>query len=963
MKKRDVAEYVRALLDSDRLGPSVAHHRVIPGRKAETAATARPWPKAVCDILAGRGVDELYSHQARACDLIRAGRHVAAATPTASGKSLIYTLPVLEEQLRNPDSRALYLFPLKALAQDQLKNLNELLEAIPVSARPEAKIFDGDTTPHFRRKIRDNPPGVLMTNPEMLHLSLLPHHENWGAFFAGLTHVVVDEMHTYRGVMGSHMAHVFRRLIRVCARFGARPTFVFCSATIGNPAELAEKLTGLRVETVTESGAPTGARHFLFLNTMSSPSNTAVTMLSAALPRELRTIVYTQSRKMTELIAMWIAERGKQYAKRVSAYRSGFLPEERREIEAGMASGELLAVVSTSALELGIDIGGLDLCVLAGYPGSVMSTWQRGGRVGRALRESAVALVAGEDALDQYFMRNPSDFFERPPEAAVVNPYNSVIMAKHLECAAAELPLCVDEPYAEEEGVRPGIAALAHAGKLLLDKEGRKYFSRRKRPHREVNLRGTGGQFHIVENGNSIGMVDEFRAYFEAHPGAVYVHRGRTYVVDELDIPGRTVTATRKKVDYHTRIRRNKSTEILEVRGRRTAYGAHVFWGRLKVTDRITGYERRRTRGGGLLNIVPLDLPPLTFETEGLWFAVPKSVQDHLDEKLMHFMGGIHAVEHALIGILPLLILTDRNDLGGISTPMHEQVGGAAVFVYDGVPGGVGLSRQAFALADEALSRTLAVVAGCECETGCPSCVHSPKCGSGNRPIDKAACRSVLELIVNGRPPKDAPDIRVAAPRVTEASASKDKAGAPAKTGGGAMRYGVLDLETRRSAKDVGGWGRADRMGISIGVLYDAGDDVYHAYEQDETPRLVEHLQALDLVVGFNVKRFDYSVLSGLSDFRFATLPTLDLLELVHARLGYRLSLDGLASATLGAKKGADGLQALKWWKEGRIREITEYCRRDVELTRDLYLFAREHGHLLFTNKAGKVVRVPLEID
>ena len=964
--KRDVAEYVRSLTESSRLGPSVVYHKVIPGTEASLADPVRPWSAPIREILAARGIGELYSHQARACDLVRSGRHVAVATPTASGKSLTYVLPVLEELLRNPDSKALFLFPLKALAQDQLRNFNELVEALPASARPRAAIFDGDVTPHFRRKIRDNPPGVLMTNPEMLHLSLLPHQESWGALFAGLTHVVVDEMHTYRGVMGSHMAHLFRRLLRACARFGTRPTFVFCSATIGNPGELARDLTGLAVETVTESGAPTGPRHFLFINPSLGASTTAVSMLSAALPRELRTIVYAQSRKMTELIAMWISERAGKNASRISAYRSGFLPEERRDIERRMAAGELLAVVSTSALELGIDIGGLDLCLLAGYPGSVMSTWQRGGRVGRKLRESAVALIAGEDALDQYFMRHPEDFFERPPEAAVINPHNPAIMAKHLECAAAEFPLTGGEPYLAEAPVRRELEALVRKGLLLEDEGGGKWYAARKRPHRDVNLRGTGGQYHIEASGETIGQVDEHRAFRETHPGAVYLHRGQTYLVEDLDIPGRVARVVPKKADFYTRARGEKSTEILEVKGERMVFGMQAFHGRLKVTERITGFERRKTRGGQLLNIVPLDLPPLTFETDGLWLAIPRAVQDELDANYMHFMGAIHAIEHALIGILPLLILTDRNDLGGISTPMHQQVGRAAVFVYDGAPGGVGLTRQAFSQADEAMRRTLAVVAGCSCETGCPSCVHSPKCGSGNRPIDKAACLRALELIVGGASDEGnsalAPiRIAVGEPRRAEdpgepgevrepkgadmSDSSKEAVAAPEFATQASPvpvdpakgpRFGVLDLETRRSAQEVGGWGNARRMGISVGVLYDSGLDDCLSYAQDEVPRMIEDLARLEFVVGFNIKRFDYEVLRGLSDYPFRKLPTLDILELVHARLGYRLSLDGLAAATLGAKKSAHGLQALTWWKEGKIEEITAYCRRDVELTRDL---------------------------
>ncbi len=957
--ERDIADYVAALVASKRLGPQVVHHRVLPAAPAVLADPARPFPRPVAELLAGRGIARLYSHQARATDLARAGRHVAVATPTASGKTMTYLLPVLEEIVKNPDSRAIFLYPLKALAQDQKKAVEELTAVWPPSARPTVAIYDGDTSPHFRRKIRDNPPHILITNPEMLHLSLLPGHESWSTLLAGLSHVVVDEMHTYRGVMGSHMAHVFRRLSRVCARYGASPSYVFSSATIGNPGELAAALTGLPVETVTASGAPAGPRHFLFINPEQSASTTAVMLLAAALRRGLRTIVYTQSRKMTELISLWIAERAGPYASRVSAYRSGFLPEERRAIEAAMASGELLAVVSTSALELGIDIGGLDLCILCGYPGSVMSAWQRGGRVGRALRESAVALIAGEDALDQYFMRHPEDFFDRPPEPAVINPDNPAIAARHLECAAAELPLSEDEPLWASPTMRREAQKLEARGLLLRDRDGRRLFAARKRPHRDVNLRGAGGQYAIETTaGSIIGQIDEMRACKETHPGAVYIHRGVSYLVESLDIPGRRVRVAPGTVDHYTRARARKTTEILEVLGQTEVRGTPVFLGRLKVTETVTGYERRRTRGGQLLSIVPLDLPPMVFETEGLWWVIPRAAQEELERRLFHFMGAIHAVEHAMIGILPLLVLTDRNDLGGISIPLHPQVGRACVFVYDGAPGGVGLSRLAFARAGEALSRTLAAVAGCPCETGCPSCVHSPKCGSGNRPIDKVAARFLLELLVSGKTPEEA-DCRPECheqPQPDE-TANRDAGRPPAAP----IRFGVLDVETRRAAADVGGWGNAHKMGVSVAVLYDSGLDDFLVYRQEELPELYAALGRLDLVVGFNINRFDYKVLAGASPCDLHALPTLDILEKVHARLGYRLSLDGLAMATLGERKSATGLDALAWWKEGRLEEIIAYCKKDVAVTRDLYVFGRDNGFLLFSNKAGQTVRLPVE--
>ncbi|MDP2848800.1 MAG: DEAD/DEAH box helicase [Humidesulfovibrio sp.] len=964
----DVAEYIAALLASERLGRQVCHHRLIAGREAEYAEPRRPWPNAVREMLAARGIDALYSHQALAADLVRGGRHVVVATPTASGKTFAFQLPIIEAVLANPDSRALAVYPLKALAQDQLRGFTELVEgltAVPAARRPTAAIYDGDTKPSQRAKIRKRPPNLLLTNPEMLHLSMLPHHGTWAQVFATLTHIVLDEVHTYRGVLGAHMSQVLRRVQRICRYYGSDPVFVFCSATVGNPAELCQLLTGIEPVAITQSGAPAGARHMVFLNPEDSPATAAIQLLQAALSRGLKTIVYAQSRRMTELIAMWASEKSGQYKDRISAYRAGFLPEERREIEARMSSGELLAVISTSALELGIDIGGLDVCILVGYPGSVMATLQRGGRVGRAQQESAVVLIAQEDALDQFFMRHPEDFFARPAENAVLNPANPVILPRHLVCAAAELPLALSrggEPYLDAPGAREALAGLLARGELLQSADGLEALSPRKRPHHNVDLRGAGSQVAIEDaaTGEVIGAVDSLRARRETHPGAVYLHRGRTWLVESLDIPGATVKVRAARVGYSTRVRSTKDTEILEIFDRREVLGTRVTLARLKVTEHITGYEKRSTRGGALLGMVPLDMPPSVFETEGIWLDVPDEARRSAEAEYLHFMGGIHALEHAAIGILPLLVMTDRNDLGGISTPMHPQTGGAAVFIYDGMPGGAGLTREAFSRAEELLERTLAVVADCPCELGCPSCVHSPKCGSGNRPIDKAAARFLLRELTSGQPGEDR--------RAEIAAATKENAmpiegtlpGIFPTTVPTPKRFAVVDVETRRSAAEVGGWTRPDLMGISVAVLYDSGTDEFVDYQEHEIPALAERLKTFDLVVGFNILRFDYGVLAGAHPFAYRSLPTLDMLNHVHERLGYRLKLDNLAQATLGVGKSADGLQALQWWKEGKLEEIAHYCRQDVAVTRDLYLFGRENRYVLFENKAGQKARLPV---
>lgn len=974
-----VAEYVRALLASDKLGPQVRHHRCEPARAAVHAESRLPWPAAIRRTLEERGLSGLYSHQALATDHIRAGHSVVVATPTASGKSLIYNLPVLERHLRDSEARALYLFPLKALAQDQLAGLQRLVSGWPEEARPTAALYDGDTSDHFRRKIRRDPPTVLISNPEMLHLALLPHHEQWAPFLAGLSHIVVDEAHTYRGVFGAHMAGVFRRLNRLAAHYGAMPSYVFCTATVGNPGELAASLSGLDLlpgrqppVVVDQSGAPQGARHYVFLDPDQSPATAAIDLLRAALARKLRTIVYCRSRRMTELVSLWAGSLSGPWAGRISAYRAGFLPEERRQIEARMASGELLAVVSTSALELGIDIGGLDVCILVGYPGTIMSTLQRGGRVGRAQQESAVVLVAGEDALDQYFIHKPEAFFEREPERAVVNPDNDVIVKRHLECAAAELPLACGDPWLRGPGAQAALRELEREGLLLKSADGGEWIAARKRPQRHVDLRGCGASCTIVDaEGKPIGSVDGHQAYKETHPGAVYLHRGKTYVVKSLDMAERLVRCEvpEQRVNWHTRVRSHKETAIIEVKRTGTAFGSPVAFGRLRVTETITGYERRSVSDNRLICVVPLDLPPLVFETEGLWFCVPDGPRRETEDNLMHFMGSIHALEHASIGLMPLMVMADRNDFGGISTPMHAQLGLPAVFVYDGLPGGAGLCRSAFPRLAELFAAVRDLLRRCPCELGCPSCVHSPKCGSGNRPIDKAGALFLLERLIAAPPPEGdmlvsglEPETReketMAVDVVMGEASGVPEARVPAPLPG---RYMVLDVETRRSAAEVGGWSRADRMGVSVAVLYDSQGDGFIEYEQDALPDLFARLREADLVIGFNSSRFDYAVLQPFAGYDLRSLPTLDMLVEVKKRLSYRVSLDNLARATLNAPKSADGLQALQWWKEGNLAAIAEYCRKDVEITRDVYLFGHREGYLLFTNKAGQAVRIAVE--
>jgi len=917
-----------------------------------------------------RGIEHLYSHQAAALDALARQEHVLAVTPTASGKSLVYQVPALAAALDDPEARSLFLFPFKALAQDQIGALHDLaVEARPL-APPAAAIYDGDTKPATRKRIRERPPSILLTNPDMLHLALLPHHEAWSTLFASLRYVVVDEMHAYRGIFGAHLHHVLRRLRRLCRLHGSSPRFIVASATMANPRQHAEAILGVPLTEIGESGAPRAARHFLLLDPPASPYTAAAQLLTAAMDAGLRTIVFTKARRITELIYAWVAAERHDLRGRLAAYRAGYLPEERREIEQRLFRGELMGVVSTSALELGVDIGGLDVCIIVGYPGSQVQLWQRVGRVGRREQESLVVLVAMPDALDQYFLRHPEALFGRPLERAIVDPANPAIHAAHLICAASEHPL--DLATGEPEllaGSLEVAAGMAGRGELSLDAEGRRFHTRRRRPQREVDLRSTGASLAIVEagSGRPIGQIDASRAFRETHPGAIYLHAGGQYEVTSFDRDLRQVEVVRSTADTYTEVITEKETEILEVLRDEARLGSRAGLGRLRVTEWVRGYHRRRIASRELVSTHPLDLPPLIFETVGLWLDLPAALRDEVEGSGGDFPGAIHALEHAAIGLFPLLAIADRSDLGGISYPFHPQIGRPVVFIYDGHPGGIGLAAQGFEGLDRLLAETRDLIAACRCGGGCPSCVQSPKCGNGNRPLDREGALLLLRILTGAAPARGA---RPPAPFVLPPAspgeqevrtihpvtpAPRGEAGAPRTAG----RVLAFDLETRRSAEEVGGWDQAAQMGLALAVLEDLATGEARAYLEADAPTLLVDLLSADLVVGYNVKRFDYAVLGAYApEGALRRVPTLDLLEEIHRVLGFRVKLAAVAAATLGVTKSADGLQSLEWFREGRLDLIEEYCRRDVRLTADLYRFGLEQGYLLYPDRDGQPMRV-----
>ncbi|MBI5205827.1 MAG: DUF1998 domain-containing protein [Nitrospirae bacterium] len=609
-----------------------------------------------------------------------------------------------------------------------------------------AEVYDGDTPAYRRSKIREHLPNVIFTNPDMLHLAVNPFHPKWEEFFKKLKYVVVDEIHTYRGVFGSNVAHVLRRLRRICGYWGANPQFIACSATIANPKELAEELTGLQFREVTENGAPSAGRHFMFINPFDSPYTEAVHLFIECLRAGLKTIVFTKARKITELIYKWTIDRAPEFTTKISPYRAGFLPKERREIEQRLFSGELLGVVSTSALELGVDIGGLDACILVGYPGSVSSTWQRAGRVGRQGQESLIAMIAIKDALDQYFMRHPDAFFEKSHEAGVIDPGNTNIIKKHLPCAASEIYLKADDKVYDVNKLMPVIDELVKEEMLNPGKKGDIWFSRRRMPQRDVGIRAIGKPFDIVdERGRTIGGLSGARVFREAFPGAIYLHWGRQYKISELLLEERKAICRESDVLYYTQAMSKYETEVIREIEARKLRSLEVHRGMLRMKNRVIGYDRKDIFNRARISRHDLDMPEYIFETEGLWIKIDEGTQAAIENGYYGLAGTLHAFEHVTIASMPLFALCDKGDIGGLSYAFYPRFKEPAIFIYDGYEGGIGLTKRCFDVIEEWFARALEIVRECPCESGCPSCVQDPQCGSGNQPLDKEGARFLLE--------------------------------------------------------------------------------------------------------------------------------------------------------------------------------------------------------------------------
>jgi DEAD/DEAH box helicase domain-containing protein len=716
---------------------------------------ATPVPAPVWERL---GIDALWAHQARAVDLIRAGTPVVVATGTASGKSLCYQLPIAEAVAPGgPRATALLLFPTKALAQDQLRALGamELPGLVPAA-------LDGDSPPEHRRWVRTHA-NVVLTNPEMLHASILPHHPRWATFLMRLRYVVVDELHALRGIFGTHVAHLLRRLRRIAAHYGSDPTFVCSSATIGEPGRLASELCGTPVTEIVDDASPRGERWLAFWNPRGSADGSreaaarreAARLTAALVGAGHRTITFCRSRVGVETVAAEVRRRlPPALAGTVRAYRAGYLREERREIEAALFSGTLRAVVATTALELGVDVGGLDACVLDGFPGTIASFRQQVGRAGRTGRPSLAVLVAGDDQLDQWLVRHPEEVLTRPPEPVVVNLTNRFVAIPHLACAAYELPLRHDDerwwPRLLDDAVR----------RLVLDDRLRirpappgeppsAVWSGGPPPAPGVGLRGVSGdEYRIVRSdGNLIGTVDAARAMRVVHPGAVYLHQGHAWRVEALDLDERTATVEPADGSEFTQPLVETDATLLDEERCRPVGCSRLGLGTVRIWSRVVGYRRHDVRSGELLGVHELHLPPTELETRGIWYTVAPELADAAGVAPAALPGSLHAAEHAAIGMLPLFTVCDRWDVGGVSTTRQAQTGRPTIVIHDAYPGGAGVAELAYEVADHHLATTLEVVRSCGCASGCPSCIHSPKCGSGNEPLDKQGAIALLAAI------------------------------------------------------------------------------------------------------------------------------------------------------------------------------------------------------------------------
>jgi len=756
-----VTEFLAHMRDRPDYQDQIVHVEHLPERPPQYGPLNRPLPAELSSALHALHLDRFYTHQAEAINAARDGRNVMVATSTASGKTLCYNVPVLEAVLADRRTRAVYLFPTKALAQDQLRSLGDLtsagLEGIKFGT------YDGDT-PRTKRAALRRAASVILTNPDMLHVSILPNHGLWSRFFTHLKYVAVDEAHVYRGVFGSHVGCILRRLRRVCEFYGSHPQFICCSATIANPQEHTARLLGIPATVVDRDGSPHAPKEFALWNppfvdeelVARRSANSEATILFTELVRNgLRNITFTRSRRVAELVLRYsretLSRNAPDLVDRVASYRAGYRADERRDIEGRLFRGELLGVTATNALELGVDLGALEATVQVGYPGSIASTWQQAGRAGRGKRHALSLLIGLDNPLDQYFMRHPEELFGRSHEHVLIDPENLHVLTMHLLCAAYERPLIDDDERLFGTSFSRALAHLATKGQLEY-RNDRWYYPYRDYPAQGISIRAISSDTLVIldesKNHRVLEEIDEATAFFRIYPGAVYLHQGESYLITRLDLHSLVAYARPVEADYYTQPREIGSVRVIDTWETDQLGTARVCFGQIRVTEQVIGYKRIQQYTGRVMGEEPLDLPEQSFETQALWFAVPRSIGQDISAKALDFHGGLHAVEHASIGVLPLFAMCDRVDIGGLSTTEHPDTGTPEVFIYDAQPGGVGIAKKGYELIDRLWRVTLRVVEECPCQEGCPSCIQSPKCGNFNQPLDKQAAICILRALL-----------------------------------------------------------------------------------------------------------------------------------------------------------------------------------------------------------------------
>ncbi|KXK12355.1 MAG: DEAD/DEAH box helicase [Fimbriimonadaceae bacterium] len=750
MERRTLAERVAGIPMFERKAQVIR----IRARQAEFAETQEALPGIVAENLRKRGIERLFTHQAQAIDAVRSGKDVVVVTGTNSGKTICFAVPLLERCLAEPTARALLLYPTKALARDQLQRLESLGEGSGL----RVGVYDGDTPKSERAAIR-KAASVLITNPDMLHIGILPNHENWAKFLRNLRTIVLDEMHVYRGVFGSHVASVLRRLLRLCKAAGSQPQVIGASATIGNPAQLFAQLTGKEGHVVAGDGSPSGERSYFFWapqlgdeESFPSPNRSTSAALVQMVQAGLRALAFCRSRNSVELVLRYArvaARRRGVDPDLIDSYRAGYRPEDRREIERAIFEGRLLGLASTNALELGVDIGGLDVVLMNGYPGSRSAFWQQTGRAGRGTEEGASVLLARNDPLDLYFARHPRILMESPPEPVSVSVDNPVILEQQLRCAVYERPMTLDEVEAFSSSASWAIGSLAESGDIEMS-AGRYYYKSFDPPAPKVDIRAVGSDsVRILLDNDEVGESEYWRALKTLHKGAVHIHRGVPYLVDELNLDRREATLTHLRAEFYTEPQVEVQIQPLVKVQERVWGSLSAELSSLRVTERVTGYKRLALDGDTVLGYEALDLPPVSFDTLGIWVHLPPVEGEDAPE----YLGSLHGLEHALVVTAPYIAECDRGDLGSAWYGLFPHSMKAALFVYDNVPGGIGLSERLIDSLEPWREMASELVTSCDCETGCPACLLISNCISRNNMIDKPGAILLLGKLRADRRP------------------------------------------------------------------------------------------------------------------------------------------------------------------------------------------------------------------